>query len=146
MNHSESNPPTCSRPTSAVRPRALAIAIALALGSGAAHAATITVDSDGDGALWHFPGACTLRAAIEAANTGAPVDGCTTGSPGADAIVFDPALVGATITLAAGQLEIFDDLSITGPVAEDAGGIVIDGNAQSRLLFIEGATASEFAG
>ena len=145
MNHSESIPPACYRPTSAVRPRALAIAIALALGSGAAHAATITVDADGDGAPGTFPGACTLRAAIEAANTGAPVDGCSAGSLGADAIVFDPALAGATITLAAGQLEIFDDLSITGPVAEDAGGIVIDGNAQSRLLFIEGATASEFA-
>ncbi|WP_376693200.1 choice-of-anchor Q domain-containing protein [Wenzhouxiangella sp. EGI_FJ10409] len=59
--------------------------------------------------------------------------------------MFDPSLAESTITLAEGQLEITDDLSITGPVADDAGGIVIDGDAQSRLLFIEGATASEFA-
>lgn len=129
----------------ATRSLTCAIGVALALGSGAAHAATISVDSSADGALGTFPEDCTLRAAIEAANTGAPVDGCTTGSPGADAIVFDSGLAQATITLAAGQLGIFNDLSITGPVADDAGGIVIDGDAQSRLLFIEGATASEFA-
>jgi len=145
MNHSESIRPASCRPPSPVRPRALAIAIALALGSGAAQAATITVDSSADGALGTFPDACTLRAAIEAANTGAPVDGCTTGSLGADAIEFDPGLAQATITLAAGQLGIFDELTITGPVADDAGGIVVDGNAQSRILFMEGATASEFA-
>ncbi|MFU8833096.1 MAG: choice-of-anchor Q domain-containing protein, partial [Wenzhouxiangella sp.] len=73
-----------------------------------------------------------------------PVDGCSTGSLGADEIVFDPGLAQATITLAAGQLEVFNDLSITGPVVDDAGGIVIDGNAQSRILFIEGSMASEF--
>ncbi|WP_376693197.1 choice-of-anchor Q domain-containing protein [Wenzhouxiangella sp. EGI_FJ10409] len=103
------------------------------------------MDSSADGALGTSPGACTLRAAIESANTDTAFDACASGSPGLDEIVFDPSLAESTITLAEGQLEITDDLSITGPVTDDAGGIVIDGNAQSRLLFIEGATASEFA-
>ena len=131
--------------TPMVHPLARAIALSLALGAGLAHAATITVDSSADGVLGTFPNDCTLRAAIESANTGTAVDGCTSGSAGLDEIVFDPALAESTITLAAGQLEITNELSITGPVAEDPGGIVIDGDAQSRLLFVEGATTSEFA-
>lgn len=131
--------------TPMVHPLARAIALSLALGGGLAHAATITVDSSADGVLGTFPNDCTLRAAIESANTGTAVDGCISGSAGLDEIVFDSTLAESTITLAAGQLEITNALSITGPVAEDAGGVVIDGNGQSRLLFIEGATTSEFA-
>ena len=131
--------------TPIIHPLARAIALSLALGGGLAHAATITVDTSADGVLGTFPNDCTLRAAIESANTGTAVDGCIAGSAGLDEIVFDSTLAESTITLAAGQLEITNDLSIIGPVAEDAGGIVIDGNGQSRLLFIEGATASEFA-
>ncbi|WP_376693198.1 choice-of-anchor Q domain-containing protein [Wenzhouxiangella sp. EGI_FJ10409] len=143
MNRSK-QPHTPDR-TPAVHPLARAIALSLALGGGLAHAATITVDSSADGAPGTSPGVCTLRAAIESANTDSAVDACTSGGAGLDEIEFDPSLAESTITLAEGQLEITDDLSITGPVAEDAGGIVIDGDAQSRLLFIEGATASEFA-
>ncbi|WP_298981118.1 CSLREA domain-containing protein, partial [uncultured Caldilinea sp.] len=50
------------------------------------------LNSDGD---------CSLREAIQAANTNARVDACTAGS-GDDTIVFDPNLGAATITLTMG--------------------------------------------
>ena len=80
--------------TPIVHPLARAIALSLALGAGRAHAATITVDSRADGVLGTFPNDCTLRAAIESANTGTAIDGCASGSASLDEIVFDPALAG----------------------------------------------------
>jgi len=84
------------------------------MSSGVANAlTTITVNSlDG-----HNPGTTlsTLRDAINAANSGATVNGCTV--PAADtsyAIVFESGLTG-TITLGSKLPDIESDLSITAP-------------------------------
>ncbi len=75
--------------------------------------ATITVDSLDDNMLGD--GDITLREAIHAANTDTSVDGSPAGS-GADTIEFDPGLLlPGTITLGGTQLEITEDLTITGP-------------------------------
>ena len=74
-------------------------------------------------------GVTTLREAIQAANA----------APGADAIEFEVGLSG-TITLGGSQLEITDDLTVTGP---GAGLLAIDANGASRVLHVGvGVTAS----
>lgn len=112
---------------------------------GVSNAATITVDEaiDDDPAVDN--GSCSLREAITSANTDTPVDSCTAGS-GFDDIVFDPSLEGETIVLtiegfeedlnATGDLDITDDLTITGPVSDEASSIVIDGNGTDRVIDI----------
>ena len=59
-------------------------------------------------------GDCSLREAIEAANTNAMVDACPAGDPAptVDVITFG---VSGTITLTSGQLTVTDDLTINGP-------------------------------
>lgn len=95
----------------------LVAAIALALGSPA-QAATYTVNNTDDA------GTGSLRQAVIDAN----------GFGGADNIVFDAALTGQKITLSTGQIEITDELVITGSVTGDATSITIDGDDQSRIF------------
>ncbi len=95
----------------ALRQTPLAVAIGCVIASGSLHAATITVNTADD------PGsvtACSLRSAIESANTGLAVDGCESGTSGADEIVFDQSLAGSTITLGS-SLTIENSLTINGP-------------------------------
>lgn len=95
-----------------------------------AHAATITVDTAADDTT--ATGNCTLREAVEAANTDTAVDACGAGS-GADTITFDAALAGATIALTLGELVLYTRTTI------DASGIgvILDAQGDSRVLFIE---------
>lgn len=123
----------------AFRPAPLSLAISTAVASVTAHAATITVTTHADGPLGSITDECTLRAAVAAANDGITVDGCPAGSAGADEIVFDAGLAHSTITLADGELLIDNNLSITGPVPGDAGGITIDADDASRLFRAYGA-------
>lgn len=108
--------PHCTRPALPA-----ATTLALALGGFAPGAAALSfmvtnADDAGNG---------SLREAIAQANL----------NPGADDIVFDLATP-ATITLSTGQLEIFDDLTITGPGADQ---LTVDGDGSSRIFFIDGA-------
>jgi hypothetical protein len=119
--------------------RLLAVVIAQALALPAAQAALITVDSDLDG-LPADDGVCTLREAIENANTdsqnGRTGPGeCAAGS-GLDAIEFAPAVFGVeqTVTLTQGEMAITDSVTITGP-GRDL--LTIDAAAGSRHFTID---------
>ena len=112
----------------------IAIAIGAVLSSGSACAATITVTSALDSPIGSLPDVCTLRSAVTAANLGVAVDDCSAGSAGGNEIVFDGSLVGSTITLGFGELEVEGELSVRGPVSGDHSGIVLDGNQASRII------------
>jgi hypothetical protein len=79
-----------------------------------ARAATITVSNTNDSG----PG--SLRQALADANDG-------------DTINFDSSLNGQTITLTSGELNVDKDVTITGPGANH---LAVDGNAQSRVFYI----------
>jgi parallel beta-helix repeat protein len=106
----------------------LVAAVALALGLGSAHAATITVTSGGDAGSGST---CTLRQAIEAANTNAVVGTCTSGAAGTDTIQFNATLANSTITLGGSQLSVTEELAIVGS------GQTLDANGASRVLYTD---------
>ncbi len=99
----------------------LAVLLAVAGEGQPAYAATITVNTTDD--ELNSDGDCSLREAIQAANSNAGVDACTAGS-GPDSIVFDASVVPGTFTLTipgisedaneTGDLDITADLTITG--------------------------------
>jgi len=103
-----------------------------------AHAATITVNTTAD--ELNADGDCSLREAIQAANTDAAVDACTAGN-GADTIDMPP----GTYTLiipgagedanASGDLDITADLTIIGASAATT---IIDGGGLDRVFHIVG--------
>jgi len=103
-------------------------------------AATITVNTTDD--ELNADGDCSLREAIQAANTDAAVDTCPAGS-GADTIT----LLAGTYTLsiagagedanATGDLDITGDLTITGAGAATT---IIDGAHLDRVLQVVGVT------
>jgi CSLREA domain-containing protein len=115
-----------------LRRSSLALAIASSLAAGALQAATITVDTHLDGPVGQGSSDCSLRAAIASANTASAVDGCASGSPVGDQIVFAPALAGGEIVLTHGEMLIAGPLNIAGPVPGDATGITINGD---NLIF-----------
>lgn len=82
-------------------------------------------------------GDCSLREALEAANTDTAVDACGSGS-GDDTIEFASGLTG-TIILNGTQLTITTDVTIDGPGAET---ITISGNNASRVFLISGASTT----
>lgn len=104
----------------------------------AAGPSTITVDTVID------PGnvsECSLRSAVQAINTGMPVDGCPAGNPG-DVINFDPALFSGgprVIALSAGEIGISKSLVIEGPGARL---LTIDAVGSSRILRIDDGSGS----
>ncbi len=87
-------------------------------------------------------GACSLREAIinvNNADQSGSID-CAPGSPFFNEIYFDPALAGGTLQLAGQALPVIgDNLSIFGPLPEQADGLVIDGNQLSRLIHLSGS-------
>jgi hypothetical protein len=86
----------------------------------AAAANTYQVDTTGDPGP---PGTLSLRQAITTANA-------STG----DTVEFAPALVGSTITLASGQIDITKAMTIAGP---GAGALTISGQHASRIFYID---------
>jgi CSLREA domain-containing protein/uncharacterized repeat protein (TIGR01451 family) len=103
-------------------------------------AASIIVDTYDD--ELNVDGDCSLREAIQAANTDSSVDNCGAGS-GADMIALD---VGTyTLSLAgsgedgnqSGDLDIVDDLTITGLAMVDTG---VDGLQQDRVFDVHAGT------
>ncbi len=109
---------------------------------GAAEAATITVNTTDD--ELNTDGDCSLREAIQAANTDAAVDGCTSGS--GDDVITLPA---GTYTLsvpgtgedsnAAGDLDITSNVTVNG---DGANTTTINGGAIDRVLHIVSGTVS----
>ena len=107
-----------------------------------AHAATITVDTPDD--ELNSDGDCSLREAIQAANTDAVVDACTAGS-GADTInvpagTYTLSMAGANEDAnASGDLDITGALTITGA---GAGNTIVEwplGGGLDRVFHILGA-------
>ena len=124
-----------------VLPLLAVLAFLLLLSGGRpAHAASITVDTTSD--ELNADGHCSLREAIQAANTDSAVDACAGGS-GADTIVV-PA---GTYTLsiagagedgnATGDLDITTDLTINGAGAATT---IIDGAGLDRVFDIRAGT------
>jgi len=100
----------------------LAALITLAL-SSAASAAVIVVDTS-DSTV-NLDGKCSLREALQAAETNLPVDACAAGAiAGTDEIFFARTLTGQTITL-------------TSDLLTSAGAVVVD--AQGRQIIITGS-------
>ena len=103
-----------------------------------AGAATITVDSTADDLSLGPNGTCTLREAIIAANTDAPVDGCAAGG-GADTVVLPagtyflsiPVRSGTQDTPGTGDLDVAGYLTIEGAGADST---IIDAQQLSRVL------------
>ena len=124
-----------------------AVVVVATMGSpDTAEAATITVttlddelNSDAD---------CSLREAIQAANTNATVDACTAGS-GADTITLPTGTYALSISgagedsNATGDLDISDDLTING---QGATSTIIDGGTIDRVLDVSPGVAATFAG
>ena len=92
------------------------------------YAASITVTGNGD--IVAVDSFCTLREAIQAANTDLAVNECNAGS-GEDTIFFSPALSGETITLAGGQLSIVTPMTLDGAAAPN---LTVSGNSASRVF------------
>ena len=91
---------------------AVLLCLACALLATGGRAATIVVDTNLDAG----DGNCTLREAIEAANTDLAVDGCAAGS-GDD--VIDLTGLSGTLSLEAGGLLLTSNVTIEGPGARD---------------------------
>ncbi len=110
---------------------ALAVALALVVVPvPPALAATITVTSTTD-EIGSANGSCTLREAIQAANTDAAVDACTAGS-GSDTISLPAGTYTLSIAGANENLNQTGDLDVT-----DADGLTIDG-AGAKSTVIDG--------
>lgn len=103
---------------------ALFFAGATLLSTSAASADTITVINTNDSG----PG--SLRQALFDANDG-------------DTINFDSSLNGQRITLTSGQLNVDKDVTISGPGANN---LAVDGNAQSRVFYINPGKTVTIAG
>ncbi len=110
--------------------------LVVAAAADPALATTITVNDGGDTPV---AGACTLREAILAANTGAAVGGCAAGT-GIDTIKIAVARVtlsqpdSGTADAATGDLDIDHTLTIDGA----AGGTTVDGAQLDRIFDIAG--------
>jgi hypothetical protein len=74
----------------------------------------------------------SLRAAVAQANA----------HPGADTIDFQPGLAG-TIALTGGQLDLTDDVKITGPGADK---LAVSGSNLSRVFKVEAGEAASISG
>jgi len=111
------------------------VVVLLFLAQGqAAEAATITVNTNDD--ELDTDGDCSLREAIQAANTDAAVDNCTAGS-GADTIIVPAGIYVLSIAGAGEDLNETGDLDITSAVTINGAGAattVIDGADLDRVF------------
>src|SRR5690349_15218016 len=120
-----------------------AVACVLALPAGAS-AATIAVTGTGDEISTN--GRCSLREAVQAANTDAAVNECAAGS-GADVISVPSGTYKLTIAGAGeaanqtGDLDVSTDVTITGA---GAGHTIVDGNGIDRVLDVTTGTTVVF--
>lgn len=110
--------------------------------SSVVRAASLTVTTTAD--ELNNDGDCSLREAIQAANTDTAVDGCAAGS-GADTITLPPGTYVLTITGSGedanqtGDLDITDALTIVGA---GPGQTIIDANSIDRVFHIHSTTGT----
>ena len=124
---------------------AVGAAVALALLPGAAGAATINVDTTAD--EFGDGGDCSLREAIQAANTNADFDGCTAAGYGADTVavpdgVFDLTRSGEDDTNSAGDLDITGGGALVVDGIETAGHTLISGSFMTRIFDLRAGAAT----
>jgi hypothetical protein len=85
-------------------------------------------------------GKCRLRDAMTAANTNVSLNGCATGSPGADTIIIDPPIIcriaACSILLSSTLPPVVEDLTIEGAH------IPIDGNNAFLILDLRGVVVT----
>jgi CSLREA domain-containing protein len=114
------------------------------------HAATISVNTTAD--ELNSDGDCSLREAMQAANTNAAVDACGAGDPGPTVDVIDFSVTG-TITLGSALPPISEAMTIDGPGdasltvnGAGAGGIILDVAAGAALNLRELTVANSSGG
>ncbi|RBP51039.1 choice-of-anchor Q domain-containing protein [Arenicella xantha] len=115
--------------------------IGLGLAHSAVQANTISVNSNLD---TNSVTGCSLREAIASANNPSSLgNGCVSGGipTSTDTITFANSLASNTITLLAGALEL-ESKNIEINASSITGGITIDANNASRVLYINSATVS----
>ena len=114
------------RPSSQLKPLFAAMIACGVLPCSGAMAATITVTDGGDAGTGST---CTLRQAIESANTNIAVGSCLAGDAGLDTV----SLLGrsGTITLVGGQIAVTESLTINGPGAAQ---LAISGGNAGRVF------------
>ncbi len=119
------------------RQKLLAMAVTSSLAAfKVAEAATITVDSGADDS---DPSICTLRSAINAANSNMVIGGCNAGDVAEpDVINIDPSLAGATVALTTGQLDITSSVTINGPSVGQAAFAISAGNVHRVMRISDG--------
>ncbi|WP_412069295.1 right-handed parallel beta-helix repeat-containing protein [Rubrivirga sp. IMCC43871] len=122
--------PLVSHTSSALRALALAAAVLM---SGAASAAIITVDTLADEVV--DDSNCSLREAVQAANTDKVVDACVAGQKGPDSIVFAPGLSNGTVVFKSGAIAVTDTLSIDGTTSSTSR-IALDGNLFFQIFVV----------
>jgi len=105
----------------------IALTLLLLVLSTAASAASILVNTADD--ELNSDGDCSLREALESANTGAVVDDCNRGDSGPDTVVI---LVSGTITLDS-QIDINESITLQGPGRDI---LSVSGGDQTRVFRI----------
>lgn len=119
--------------TSAGRGAVLTMGFAIVAISQAVSAATITVTTTSDTPA---PGECSLREALEAANTDTAVGSCAAGSGPGDTVMV-PA--GNYVFSTASELNVLDDTDVTGAGAAST---TIDANGLSRVFSVRNSTST----
>ncbi|MFK7954596.1 MAG: choice-of-anchor Q domain-containing protein [Lysobacterales bacterium] len=120
-----------------VRQKLLTTAIISALATHQlSSAATITVNTTSDGPVLIGSSDCTLRLAVEAANTNSAQAGCAAGSAiEPDVILFDESVLGGTITLQNGDIAIESSMTIEKPLSSRRS-LTISGADISRIFSV----------
>jgi CSLREA domain-containing protein len=109
----------------------LAALALLIFAAGPAAAADITVDEANDDT--NSNGQCSLREAVQAANSNSAVDGCTAGDPDGDTITFGISAGSLPIVLDGGELLVSDDVEVNGTTATGTR-VSIDAQGNSRIF------------
>ncbi|MBU0981713.1 right-handed parallel beta-helix repeat-containing protein [Patescibacteria group bacterium] len=116
----------------------MAFLFALTTNAGAG-AGRITVDTTLDN-YDENDGLCSLREAVEAANTETAVDTCTAGQGGVNIILFDPVTDGTPIILS-DSLYITTDMYFTG---NGEGVTILDGGNSNRIFYVNNSSETGF--
>lgn len=118
----------------------LGLGTALLFATSVAQAATINVTTEID--ELNADGDCSLREAVQAANTNAAVDACEAGAAGADTIVLPDNTYALTLVAAPEDANASGDLDITESIVfqgTSTAGTILDGNGTGRILHVVAA-------
>ena len=110
------------------------------MGDGGFDGATIVVNTTLD--QESADGLCSLREAVQSANTNTAVGGCNAGT-GSDRIGFSPTVGTTPILLLSGELTITDDLLIDGTMPF-GNRTTVDGNDAGRIFDVASGVTANF--